>query len=189
MQPPKYPLEFVEALTMVFGEERTERALSGEQPVVQMLFHLWDHAVRMERKNVFEYMRSEDMMSVCEDKEMFTKVSWVIGNGSYVTTPNLSERPWWMEEAEDWKSFVADRLRVWKTGPGEHRVVLMGSQQEVAHVSHGDDGRYHVMHYDDEGKVVTTRIFADWPRAMADVAANVTVREKRKGQNDDSASD
>jgi len=86
-----YPYKFVEALDKVFGAERTDRALEKEQPVVEMLFSLWQQAARTERLQVFDYLRSEDLFNACEDQEWLTKVSWTIGNGSYLTTPNLSD--------------------------------------------------------------------------------------------------
>ena len=86
-----YPYKFVEALHEVFGVDRTDRALEKEQPAVEMLFALWKLGGRHERLEAFHYLRSEDLFDSCGDQEWLTKVSWTIGNGSYLTTPNLSD--------------------------------------------------------------------------------------------------
>jgi len=89
--------DFVEALANLFGEYAAEEASDAS---IQKIHEVWRTAVLTERKRIFEFMRADPQMSRCDDKEWLVQASYVIGNGTYRTKPNLSAPLSWLDVEE-----------------------------------------------------------------------------------------
>jgi hypothetical protein len=168
--------EFIETLTEIFGEQRTEEAiLEGE--AIKVLQLLWNRAIEQERRHVFDFLRRQ--MQFSDDKEGLVQMSWVIGNGSYRTTANLSERPWWLTEDRDWKAYVSDRLEVKRTAPRQWAISCRENDEMLATITQ-EDGKYEVWHTpEDPAMIASLRVFTNWPDAMSDVVAVQVMKEAK----------
>lgn len=89
--------DFVEALANLFGEYAAEEANDAS---IQKVHAVWKAALLNERKRIFEFMRADPQMSRCDDKEWLVQASYVIGNGTYRTSPSLRQPLSWLDVEE-----------------------------------------------------------------------------------------
>lgn len=169
-----YPDAFVSALQDMFKDVESARPEH-----IAKLHRLWTAAQEDERHAVFKFMRSS--LERSEDREGIVQLSWVIGNGTYRRTPDLSVRPWWLEEDEDedWKAFVADRLEVRRRGTNTWMVYLRETGEHVARITSDETGNYEVWHAPEvSAQMVEVRWHQTWTAATRDVVARQVMRQK-----------
>jgi hypothetical protein len=174
------PTDFLDTVAEIFGEAAARTAVREDRGI-HTLLRLWERAQEQERRGVFKFIRSQ--MDRSDDKEGLVQISWVVGNGTYRTKPSLTERPWWLEQEEDWKAYVADRLDVKRLGADVWEVQTRGGE-EVAVISR-DEGCYEARYMEDPQALAVVRRFQTWSEAMADVVAHRTVREREPRTTED----
>jgi hypothetical protein len=167
-----YPHAFVSTLREIFDDVG-----EGHSEHVARLYKIWAAAQDDERHAAFRFMR--DHLDRSEDKEGLVQLSWVIGNGTYRTEPDLHARPWWLENPEDWKAFLGDRIDVQRTEPNTWMLYLRGSGEHVARITKDDEtGQYEVWHTpEDPAQMAEVRWHETWTAATQDVVGRQVMRQ------------
>lgn len=164
--------DFVSAVAEVFGprHETFSDGLRGS------LREFWRMAVETERRHTFRYLRG--FVDQADDKEFLMQISWILANGTYRTRPSLSALPPWLEDEEERRARIADRLMVRRLDAHRYGVTVRGTDEHVATMTF-DEGQWEVWHApEDRAQATDIRRFPSWNDALADVAARRAVLER-----------
>lgn len=174
-----YPPAFLSLLRDLFNDVEDARPEH-----VAKLHRIWRAAQDDERRAAFKFLRGA--MERSEDREGLVQLSWVIGNGTYRGTPDLSVRPWWLTQKGDWKAFLADRLEVFRKDANMWMVHLRESGEHVARITRdGETGEYEVWHTpEDRGQMAEVRYHQTWTAATQDVVARQAMRQNARDAPD-----
>lgn len=181
-----YDPDFVVALKEIFGLERAGRALDDEDATpVETLHELWKRALDHERRHAFQFMRKYQTQYAKEVDPNLSFLAWVVANGTYRGALDPAKRPWWLESDDNWKNFVADRLRIEQVSADLWHI-LVQETDEMAGLLVRDEGHYEVRYYrdySDHRSLEGVRRFADYKSAMADIVAHQVMRENSARQS------
>jgi hypothetical protein len=166
---------FIRAMDDIFGEASVERF--GENNT-ERLREVWDRARLEERYHVYKFMRAPTQMERCPDKEWLFQTSWVIGNGTYLTKPEIDAPLSWLsvEEAVIKDDDIRSRLLVSRD---QHRGIwhVMIDEEPVAQIVErtmaSGSIAYRVTFHGD-GSV---RIYQDWVRSINSIIAWVRAND------------
>jgi hypothetical protein len=173
---------FIRAMDDLFGEFSVEQF--GEKNAAK-LREVWDRARLTERHAVFKFMRDDWQTSRCEDKEWANQISWVIGNGTYLTKCDLSQPLSWSspDETVILDGNIKDQLQIRRApqDPGHFFVDRkMGNEVNlVAHIYIEEDEHGLVHHRVEMGAppAGSTRICQTWESCIHTIVAWVRVRQ------------
>lgn len=166
-----YPTPFLNCLRELFPDVD-----GAADRYLAKLYRVWETAQDDERRAAFKFMRGT--LERSEDKEGLVQLSWVIGNGTYRKTPDLSTRPWWLQDEEDWKAYVVDRLDIRRENACSWMIHVRETNEHVARIAR-EEGYYEVWHASPDSAADTEiRCHQTWQQAVQDVVARQVMREK-----------
>ena len=178
---------FVRAMGEMFGRDAQDRL--GEK-TFSHLRKVWDQGRLEERKAVFKFMRADNQTARCEDKEWVSQISWVIGNGTYLTKCDLGPPLSWAASPDE---------VVLLDGAIEDQLQIRGAPQDPGHflVHHKTGDRIelvaHIYVEEDNNEIVSHRVELDhepyptsssrfyqsWEHCIHAVVALVRTRQNR----------
>jgi hypothetical protein len=178
---------FIQAMSEMFGQDAQDRL---GQKTFSHLRKVWDQGRLEERRAVFTFMRADQQSARCEDKEWASQISWVIGNGTYLTRCDLSHPLSWAASPDEivlLDGAIEDQLEI-RSAPQDPGHFLVNRK-----VGNRVDLVAHIYVEEDENEVVSHRVeiahhpyptsesrfYQTWEACIHSIVASVRARQVR----------